>query len=117
LRINLTAPHIEDKSYSATDQVQVLHQDRSSTSLTSRQIVYMLYSNTDQVQVLHQVFTNACVDSDSMSMFRKIEAGWKHQGWLVSLRRSNLVSTSFMSVQGHAGVRGNEKADRLAGTV
>jgi hypothetical protein len=33
--------------------------------------------------------------------------------WLVSLRLSNLVSTSFI----FAGVRGSERDDRLAGTA
>jgi hypothetical protein len=36
---------------------------------------------------------------------------------LVSLKRSNLVSTSFIFVPDHAEVRGNERADRLAGTA
>jgi hypothetical protein len=50
-------------------------------------------------------------------MLRKIEVGWRRQEWLVSLRRSNLVNTSFIFVPGHAGVRGNERADRLAEKV
>jgi hypothetical protein len=48
-------------------------------------------------------------------MLRKIEVDWRRREWLVSPRRSNLVSTRFIFVPGHAGVRGNERADRLAG--
>jgi hypothetical protein len=48
-------------------------------------------------------------------MLRKIEAGWRRPEWLVSLRQSNLIMTSFIFVSGRAGVRGNERAGRLAG--
>jgi hypothetical protein len=34
-----------------------------------------------------------------------------------SLRRSNLVCIFVIFVPGHARVRGNERSDRLAGTV
>jgi ribonuclease HI len=64
-----------------------------------------------------QAFTNASVLNDPMSMIRNVEAGCRRREWLTLLRRSNLVSTSFIFVQGHAGVRGNERADRLAGTA
>jgi hypothetical protein len=50
-------------------------------------------------------------------MLRKIEAGWRHQEWLVSLRLPNLVSICVIFVPGHTGVRGNERAHRLAGTA
>jgi ribonuclease HI len=36
---------------------------------------------------------------------------------LESLRQSKLVSISLIFVPDHAGVRGNERADRLAGTA
>jgi ribonuclease HI len=51
-----------------------------------------------------------------MSKLRKIEAGWRRQEWLESLRRSNLVCVFIIFVPGHAGIRENERPDRLAGT-
>jgi hypothetical protein len=36
---------------------------------------------------------------------------------LVYLRQSNLVSTYLIFVPNHTGIRGNERADRLAGTA
>jgi hypothetical protein len=36
---------------------------------------------------------------------------------LISLKRSNLVSTSFIFVPGHAGVRGNKRPNGLARTA
>ena len=50
-----------------------------------------------------------------MSMLRKIETGWARRHWIESLGRSKLTKISFIFVPGHAGVRGNERADRLAG--
>jgi hypothetical protein len=56
------------------------------------------------------------VFSVTMSILRKIESGWMCREWLISLRWLNLVSISlsFLS-QAMPGVRGNERADRLAG--
>ena len=62
-----------------------------------------------------QTFTDVCFLSDSMSMLRKIENGWFRRQWLESLARSKLTKICFIFVPGHAGVRGNERADFLAG--
>jgi glyoxylase-like metal-dependent hydrolase (beta-lactamase superfamily II) len=63
-----------------------------------------------------QTFLDVCFLSDLvMSMFRKIENGWFLKQWLESLRRSKLTKICLIFVPGHAGVKGNERADRLAG--
>ena len=62
-----------------------------------------------------QTFTDVCFLSDSMSMLRKIENGWFRRQWSESLARSKLTKIGFIFVPGHAGVRGNERADFLAG--
>jgi ribonuclease HI len=64
-----------------------------------------------------QAYTNICIPSDSMSMHRQIEARWTRRELLESLRRSNLVCIFVIFVPFHAGVRGNERADRLVGTA
>lgn len=58
--------------------------------------------------------THACFLSDSMSMLRKIQTGWIREQWLQSVIRSGLQRVTFIFVPGHAGVSGNERADRLA---
>jgi ribonuclease HI len=54
-----------------------------------------------------QAFTNVCILRDSMSMLRKIEAGWKLGEWLESLRWLVTFLFNFCS-----GVRGNERAEQ-----
>ena len=49
-----------------------------------------------------------------MSMLRKIESGLLRRQWVESLRKSVLTRLVFIFVPGHTGVRGNERADRLA---
>jgi hypothetical protein len=74
-------------------------------------------------------FTNAYILSDSMSMLRKIELAGsvektaEDRSWLAAQRKVgiseavNLVSIFLIFVPGRTGVRGNERADKLAGTV
>jgi ribonuclease HI len=64
-----------------------------------------------------QDYTHACILSDSMSMIRRVEAGSVRRQWLESLQRSTICRVTFLFVPGHAGVEGNEKADRLAGSA
>jgi ribonuclease HI len=50
-----------------------------------------------------------------MSMLKTIEQDWIRKEWLSSLTCSTLKSVTFIFVIGHAGVKGNERVDRLAG--
>jgi ribonuclease HI len=48
-------------------------------------------------------------------MLKKIELGWVRKEWLSSLSCSTLKLVTFIFVPRHAGVKGNVRADRLAG--
>ena len=47
-------------------------------------------------------------------MIRKVEAGSVCKQWLETLGNSTILRVTFIYVPGHAGVMGNERADRLA---
>ncbi|BFZ17186.1 hypothetical protein BsWGS_20225 [Bradybaena similaris] len=64
-----------------------------------------------------QDYTHVCILSDSLSMIRRVESGCIQRHWVESLQRSSLRQVTFIFVPGHAGVVGNERADRLAGTA
>jgi ribonuclease HI len=49
-----------------------------------------------------------------MSMLRKIKTRRIRREWLEAIERSNLTAVCFIFVPGHAGVKGNERVDRLA---
>jgi ribonuclease HI len=84
---------------------------------TSSRIIEVMAVTKVLTWLATQTFTNVCILSDSMSMLRKIEAGWRRLEWWKSLRLSNLFCIFVIFIPGHAGVRGNERADRLAGTA
>ena len=92
-----------------------LKEDSGAFAETTSSMTMEVRAVTEAIAWLEtQCFTQACFLSDSMSMIRKIEKGWARRQWLVSLARSTLAKIIFIFVPGHAGVRGNERADRLA---
>jgi ribonuclease HI len=107
-------------SWAFTAQVsgRVVEEDSGAFALTTSSLTMEVMAVSKAIAWLEtQTFSHACFLSDSMSMLRKIEMGWARKQWLVSLRRSGLSRISFIFVPGHAGVKGNERADRLAGSA
>ena len=60
-------------------------------------------------------FARVFILSDSMSMIRKVESGMVRRNWVEALVQTGIKEITFIFVPGHAGVSGNERADRLAG--
>jgi hypothetical protein len=52
-----------------------------------------------------------------MSMLRKIETVCFRQKWLEAIEKSSLTAVCFIFVPEYAGVKGNERADRLVDMV
>ena len=105
-------------SWAFTAQVggDVVKEDSGGFAVTTSSLTMEIMAVTKAMIWLEsQTFIHACFLSDSMSMLRKIETGWARRHWIESLGRSKLTKISFIFVPGHAGVRGNERADRLAG--
>ncbi|BFZ22749.1 hypothetical protein BsWGS_25788 [Bradybaena similaris] len=57
----------------------------------------------------------AVIVTDSQSMLKKIESGLLRREWADLLTVSNTEMLAWIYCSGHAGVLGNEQADRLAG--
>ena len=55
--------------------------------------------------------------TDSESMLRKVKTGMLRAEWRASLERTQVVGILWIFSPGHAGVVGNEQADRLAGSA
>ena len=65
--------------------------------------------------VQHQAITRLVCLTDSMSTLAKIQNGMLHADWVAAINQSNLQCVRWIFCPGHAGVRGNERADALAG--
>ena len=107
-------------SWAFTAQVggRTIKEDSGAVAVTTSSLTVEVMAVTKAMAWLEtQAFTGVCFLSDSMSMLRKIEKGRFRRHWLASLERSQLAQISFIFVPGHAGVRGNERADWLAGTA
>ena len=61
--------------------------------------------------------THAVILTDSMNLLQKVKTGMIRSEWLDPLQRIRLKEITWMYCPGHAGVKGNERADRLAGTA
>merc|ERR1712121_308086 len=61
--------------------------------------------------------TKAVILTDSMNLLQKVKTGMIRSEWLDALQRIRLKEITWMYCPGHVGVKGNERADRLAGTA
>ena len=61
--------------------------------------------------------THAVILTDSMNLLQKVKAGMIRSEWLDPLQHIRLKKITWMYCPGDAGVKGNERADRLPGTA
>ena len=59
--------------------------------------------------------THAIILTDSMNILHKIQTGMSTPEWQSSMSKLHLKRLLWVYCPGHAGVKGNERADRLAG--
>ena len=59
--------------------------------------------------------THAIILTDSMSVVQKVKSGMGSPDWNVSMVGIHLPKLLLVYCPGHAGVKGNDGADRLAG--
>jgi ribonuclease HI len=59
--------------------------------------------------------TSATVITDSQNLLKKVINRWLRREWIESITNSHIISLTWIYCPSHAGVRGNEIADRLAG--
>ena len=99
---------------------RVIHQASGATATTTSSMKMEVVAITralewicaTQLNSTHLVFL-----TDSQSTLRKIEQGLLRNEWLEVLKGTTVRSIVWIFCPGHAGVRGNEAADRLAGSA
>ena len=60
--------------------------------------------------------THAIILTDSLSLLQKVKSGMGSPDWNVSMVDIHLRKLLWVYCPGHAGVKGNDRADRVAST-
>ena len=102
--------------YTATLLGELVKEDSGFVQLTTSSMCMEIQAITEMLNwVQHQAITRLVCLTDSMSTLAKIQNGMLHADWVAAINQSNLQCVRWIFCPGHAGVRGNERADALAG--
>ena len=102
--------------YTASLNNQVVNEDSGYVDLTTSSMCMEVKAISEMLEwVKRQAITRVVCLTDSMSTLAKVLKGLLHADWITSIRQSNLQCVRWIFCPGHAGVRGNERADALAG--
>ena len=105
-------------AFTARSACRTVYEASSAYLMTTSSMTMEVMAVTRAISWLAtQDYSHVCILSDSMSMIRRVEAGFVRRQWIDSLSRSKVRVITFIFVPSHAGVYGNEKADRLAGSA
>lgn len=61
--------------------------------------------------------THLIIVTDSQSILRRVEKGLLRSEWMNPIQHTSLRAITWIFCPGHSGVKGNEEADRLAGSA
>ena len=105
-------------AFTARSACQTVYEASGAYLMTTSSMTMEVIAVTRAISWLAtQDYSRVCILSDSMSMIRRVEAGCVRRQWIDSLHMSNVRGITFIFVPSHAGVCGNERADRLAGSA
>ena len=103
-------------AFSARVQGRIIHEDSGATKLTTSSMVMEIQAISRALEwVATTAHKHVVIVTDSMSTLDKIRHGLFYHAWLNSIKASKLKKITFIFSPGHAGVKGNERADHLAG--
>ena len=97
-----------------------VHQDSGAVAITTSSMRMEMEAITKAIGWVCSSLpeaTHTVIVTDSQSVLRRIERGLLRTEWLESVRASRVRFITWIFCPGHAGVKGNEAADRLAGNA
>ena len=95
---------------------EVANHDSGAFECTTSSMCMEVHAISEALKWLEKCrYTHAVFITDSMSTLEKIKRGSMYVDWARSIQKSKLKKITWVFCPGHAGVSGNERADRLAG--
>ena len=106
-------------AFSASQHYITRKEGSGATTITTSSMTVEIKAITEALKWLcstedHQYAT---IVTDSMSTLEKVRGGNLYADWFATLENSQLLRLQFIFCPGHAGVVGNERADKLAGSA
>ena len=102
-------------AFTAQRAGRTIHEESGAYKKTTSSLTMEVVAVTKAMAWMEtQNAENVCILTDSMNMLRKVENGWIRNEWNNSVKNSQIKRITFIYVPGHAGCRGNERADKLA---
>ena len=105
-------------AYSARVRGQIVSEDSRACSTTLSSMMTEINAVTLALTwVISQDYSRILFVTDSLSTLEKVRQGNLHADWYPLINNSGIRRIIWIYCPGHAGVLGNEKADRLAGSA
>ena len=100
---------------------RTVHEDSGAHRVTTSSLTMEVEAVTHAIQWLASQrdarITHAIILTDSMNLLQKVESGMGCPDWYTAMHSLRLQTLQWSYCPGHAGVSGNERADRLASTA
>ena len=103
-------------AFSARLNGKVIAENSSATDLTLSSMATEVNAITLALTwIAEQPYERLVIVTDSLSTLEKVRRKSLHADWTPLIQRSSLTKITWIYCPGHAGVSGNEAADKLAG--
>ena len=100
---------------------RTVHEDSGAHRVTTSSLTMEVEAVTHAIQWLASQrdgrITHAIIPTDSMDLLQKVESGMGCPDWHTAMHSLQLQRLLWIYCPGHAGVSGNERADRLVSTA
>ena len=105
-------------AFTARVDGSIVSEGSGAVELTASSMAMEVKAITQALQYLATTQAKkAVIATDSMSTLQKIQTGMLYCDWINLIKNSKLQTITWLFCPGHSGVRGNERADELAGAA